>query len=413
MKLTKRAWLVVFVAVGLLLRLGLAIKLGLNEPPPPGSDQQEFDTYAWNLTQGRGYRGLSPDVTDRDHLTAYRVPGTSAAWALLYRVFGHRYDVVRSFHCVIGALTVLLVYGIARRCFGDGVAVLACAIFAVYPIALLYSVDLVSEPLATLWLLWFVFASLQFAEKPTFIRLVWAGSLLGLSMLTRASTVFMVPLAGIWALWQFRKRPRELALALGVPAVSVLTLMPWAVRNYRLFGKFIPLSTQGGSALLQGNNDIVATNPVYYGFSIWDTKINDNIARELKAPNNEYERDRVAHRLAIEWLKEHREMWGYLVQAKFRRSWTPFLQQSSKARRLGMLLIWGPIFVLFAAAFFPTLIKFLRVGYGGWMLHLAIVHYAINSIVFFALARYRFPIEGLCIILACVSVTWLWDKVRT
>jgi hypothetical protein len=204
-----------------------------------------------------------------------------------------------------------------------------------------------------------------------------------------------------------------LALALGVPAVSVLTLMPWAVRNYRLFGKFIPLSTQGGSALLQGNNDIVATNPVYYGFSIWDTKINDNIARELKAPNNEYERDRVAHRLAIEWLKEHREMWGYLVQAKFRRSWTPFLQQSSKALRLGMLLIWGPIFVLFAAAFFPTLIKFLRVDYGGWMLHLAIVHYAINSIVFFALARYRFPIEGLCIILACVSVTWFWDKVRT
>src|ERR1041384_624263 len=91
---------------------------------------------------------------------------------------------------------------------------------------------------------------------------------------------------------------------------------------------------------------------------------------------------------------------------RFRRSWTPFLQQSSKARRLGMLLIWGPIFVLFAAAFFPTLIKFLRVGYGGWMLHLAIVHYAINSIVFFALARYRFPIEGLCIILACVSVPW-------
>src|SRR5947209_319419 len=98
MKLSPRAWLALFVSVGLLLRLGLAIKLGLNEPPKPGSDALEMDTYAWNLAQGRGYRGLSPDVTDQDHLTAYRVPGTSVSWAVLYRLFGHRYDVVRIFH---------------------------------------------------------------------------------------------------------------------------------------------------------------------------------------------------------------------------------------------------------------------------------------------------------------------------
>jgi 4-amino-4-deoxy-L-arabinose transferase-like glycosyltransferase len=412
MKLSTRTWLAAFVAVGLSLRLGLAIKLGLNEPPPPGSDQHEFDTYAWNLAQGHGYRGLSPDVSDQDHLTAYRVPGTSVSWAVLYQLFGHRYDVARIFHCIVGAFTVLLVYGIGRRCFDERVAVLASALFAVYPVALLYSVDLVSEPLATLWLLWFVYASLQFAEKPTFGRAVWAGLLLGCSLLTRASSVFMVPLVGIWALWQFRKRPRELGLALCIPVVSVLTLLPWTARNYRVFGKFIPLSTQGGSALLQGNNDIVATNPAYYGFSVWDTKINDDITRQLKAPNEEYERDRTAQRLAIEWLKEHRDKWGYLVQAKFRRSWTPFLQQPSRSRRLGMLVIWGPILVLFAASFFPTLMRFLREGHSGWMIHLAILHYAINSIIFFALVRYRYPIEALCVILACATVVWVSDKLR-
>jgi 4-amino-4-deoxy-L-arabinose transferase-like glycosyltransferase len=411
MKLSTRTWLALFVALGLMLRLGLAVKMGLNEAPRPGSDQHEFDTYAWNLAQGHGYRGLSPDVDDKNHLTAYRVPGTSAAWAALYLIFGHRYDVVRVFHCVVSALTILLVFGIGRRAFDAPVAWLASATFTVYPVALLFSVDLVSEPLATLWLLWFVYASLQFVEHPTLGRAVWAGLLLGLSMLTRASSVFMMPLVGAWVLWQFRNRRRELVVALCIPVVAGLTLVPWVMRNYSLFGKFIPLSTQGGSALLQGNNDFVATNPAYYGFCIWDTKINDDITRQLKAPDNEYERDRVAQRLAIDWLKTHRDKWWYLVQAKFRRSWTPVLQQNSKARRLGMLIMWGPILVLFAASFFPTLIQFLRAGDGGWLLHLAIFHYAINSIVFFGLVRYRYPIEGLCVILASVSAVWMWKKI--
>ena len=35
------------VGLGFLLRLGLAIALGINEPPEPQSDSQQYDTYAW------------------------------------------------------------------------------------------------------------------------------------------------------------------------------------------------------------------------------------------------------------------------------------------------------------------------------------------------------------------------------
>ena len=164
--------------------------------------------------------------------------------------------------------------------------------------------------------------------------------------------------------------------------------------------------------LFRSNNDFVVTNPAYYGYFVWDTKINDEVTRQLKAPNDEYERDRVANRLAIGWLKTHRDKWWYLAQAKFRRSWTPFLQQPSRGKRLLYLATWGPILVLFVVSFFPTLIGFLRDGSSGWIIHLAIVQYAINCIIFAALARYRVPIEGLCIIFACVSALWLWDKLR-
>ncbi len=99
---SSRNLLLAILLVGLLARLGFCIVSGFNRPTEAGSDALEMDTYAWNVAQGRGYRGLSPDVTDQDHLTADRPPGTSLVWAGVYKLAGHRYDAVRLLHCALG-----------------------------------------------------------------------------------------------------------------------------------------------------------------------------------------------------------------------------------------------------------------------------------------------------------------------
>jgi len=404
--------LLAMLVLGFALRLGLGIALGLNAAPKPGTDDKEYDTYAWNLAQGRGYRGMSPDVADRDHLTAYRPPGPSLVWAGVYLAFGHRYDAVRVLHCLLGAGTTLLVYGIGRRCFGDTVGLLAAAINTVYPIALLYSTELGSEPLGIVWLLWYVLACLQFASRPSLSRGTAAGLLLGLSLLTRANTVLMLPLTVIWALWQFRGQGRLLAMSLAIPVLAMAMLVPWTIRNYRVFGEFIPFSTMGGSVLLQGNNRLVATVPEYWGYSVWDTAIPE-YRDALKAPNDEVKRDRVARSLAIRWLRDNPEKWWYLVKAKFARSWTPFLQpQTARLYRLGMLVSWGPLLVLFALAFVPTLVIFLRERHPGWLIHLTILHFTLNTVIFFGNSRYRYPIEPLCMILAAQTLVFCVCRLR-
>ena len=204
------------------------------------------------LAQGRGYRGLSPDVADQDHLTAYRAPGTSVVWAGLYALFGHRYDVVRVFHGVVGAAGVVLVFGIGRRCFGASTGLVAAAIWAVMPTALHSSASLLAEPLGTVWLLAHVWALLLLAERPGWGRAGISGALLGAAILTRPNFVLLVPLEALWALWQFRGHWGSALRALAVPLVGVLALAPWTARNYVRFGHFIPLTTSGGSALLQG-----------------------------------------------------------------------------------------------------------------------------------------------------------------
>ncbi len=408
---TRRA-LFGLVALGLVLRLALAVALGIDRPPAFGTDQYEYDDYAWNVAQGRGYRGISPDVADRDHLTAYRPPGTSLAWAALYYTFGHRYEAVRIAHCAAGAATILLVFGIGRRCYGEGVGLMGAGLFAVYPISWLYSVELLSEALGTFWLLGFVLAALAFADRPGWPLALLAGSLMGLSALTRPNSVLILPLVGVWALWQFRRNPRALALSVLIPVVMAATMTPWVIRNYRVFGEFIPFSTMGGSVLLQGNNRIVATEPKFAGYSVWDTEIPEYKAA-LEAPGDEVGRDKVARVLAVRWLKDNPAKWGYLLRSKFIRSWTPLLQpHSPRMYRLGMLLCWGPLLVLSAIALIPTLLRSIRAGTPDWLLHLAILHYAINSLIFFGNSRYRYPIEPICMVLSAWLASRIWQALR-
>lgn len=412
--LSQTKWvLLTVVVVGLLLRILIAIHGGLNTPPRPSSDQSEYDSYAWNLAQGKGYAGISPDVVDENgnllvHPTAYRAPGPSLLWGGLYAIFGHSYAAVRIVHCILGSLTILLIYNIGLRCFNAHVAMGAATIYSLWPTALFYSSDLVSEPLFTLLLSWHLLALLQFAEDPRWSKCILPSLLLGLSMLTRPNAVFMVPLTVIWGLVQFRKRTNYITLALAVPMLSLVTLGPWALRNYLAFSRFIPFSTGAGDVLLGGNNRIVVTDPKWAGFWVYPTTELSEYTRAIKSPNNEVERDQIERQLAFRWLKENPKYWGRLLWSKFHRGWTPFLQPTSpQLYRLGMLITWGPILILFCIAILPTLIHFLCVGHPGWILHLAVLHFQLTALVFWGSNRFRFPIEGVCIILACAAIFYL------
>ena len=183
-------------------------------------------------------------------------------------------------------------------------------------------------------------------------------------------------------------------------------MTPWVVRNYLVFGKFIPLSTTGGSALLQGNNRLVVTDPRFYGYSVWDTEI-EEYRDALRSAGDEVERDRRAKEFGVRWLADNQDRWGFLAWQKFARSWTPVLEHNpSILIRTAYLLTWGPVLVLFVLALVPTLVTSLRDHTPTWLLHLAILHYVVNSVVFFANVRYRAPIEPLCFVLAA------WTLVR-
>jgi 4-amino-4-deoxy-L-arabinose transferase-like glycosyltransferase len=347
-----------------------------------------------------------------EHPTAYRAPGTSVLWAGLYLSFGHRFSVVRVSQCVLDTLTILLVFGIGRKVFSNKVALVAATIYTVWPTALLYSSSLGSEPLYTFLFCCFILVSLQFAERPSWPLAIAAGVLLGLAMQTRGNAVLMLALMVPWSVWQFRRAPRQMVRGLAIALVALVMLVPWTIRNYEVFHSFIPFETGGGDVLLGSYNRIVASDPNEYGYWIYPTSELPEYRNQITAPNNEVIRDHVETQLAMQWARNHPETWWYLGESRFRRSWSPFLQpQSPKLYRVAMLMSWGPVLVLFALGFFPSAIYFLRTNNPGWLLHLGVLHFVMTALIFWGASRFRYPVEGLCIILASATLVWLCEKI--
>jgi 4-amino-4-deoxy-L-arabinose transferase-like glycosyltransferase len=414
-----RMFLVALVCVGFFVRFAVAIHIGLSAPPKPGSDAAEYDSYAWNLAQGRGYRGISPDVKNADgklleHPSAYRAPGTSTFWAGLYRFSGHRFEVLRIAECVLGALTILLIYAIGRRCFDENVALLAAAICTLWPTSLLYSNELGSEPLYAFLFCWFIQAALRFAERPNWLNAGAAGLLLGLAMLTRSNAVLMVVLLIPWVLWQFRGTPKVQVRGVAISVIAMATLIPWIVRNYQVFHSIIPFETGGGDVALGSYNRVVATDPRYYGYWVYPTSELPEYREQITSSNNELLRDHVELQLALQWMRQHPDKSWYLVKMRFIRSWTPFLESNSpKLYRIGMLASWGPVLLLVAFGFFPAGYMFLHDCHPGWILHLGIMHFVLTALIFWGASRFRYPVEGLCIILASAAVVWITKQISS
>ena len=402
MEYRRRLFLGLLILIGLAARLGVAnaVHDGLNAAPIPGSDAFEYANYAWNLSQGRGYRGISPGVRDKDHLTAYRPPGTSVVWAGIYRVIAptplseHRHAVVRILHCVIGALTTLLVYFVGEACFGrsvPSVPLLAASLYTVWPASLVYSGELLSEPLGTFLLMAYVAVSLSFAATPTTLRSHSCrfdprhGDPRSAQRSTHGSTFTLVGTMAV------PRCPEGSAAGVLIPVVALLALMPWAVRNYTVFNAFVPISTGGGDVLLGANNDVVASDPNFYGYWIWPGDI-PQYAHAIATPNDEIVRDRIGTRLALEWLKQHPNQWLRLAWARIRRAWTPLLQPSAPTTyRVASLVFWGPVLLLMALSLLPTLVCALRRGEPTWLLHLVVLHVVVGAVVFWGSSSLSLP----------------------
>lgn len=189
--------------------------------------------------------------------TGWVMPGYPTLLAVCRVAVGDSTVAIQLVQCVLGALTCVFIARIAAALFGRTAGWVAGVIAAVY-YELVFSVSgIMSESLYTCLvaaMLWALVDAVK-SGAGSLARFASAGLLFGAAALVRpqAFGAAMV-LAGIMAMTAMRAPGRRAVEGAVFAGTCVAVLIPWAVRNDRVLGRFTLLSTESGYALWLGNN---------------------------------------------------------------------------------------------------------------------------------------------------------------
>jgi len=236
MKLNLKKLFIIFI-LAVILRLFFAF---IYPQFPVAFDAQGYDALGWNIASGKGF------VTDDGNPVVERSPGYPFFLAGLYKIFGHSHNYVRFFQIIVSLFTLVFIFLLARDIFGDRVAFVSAFIGATYPPFLSYSGLLLTENLFTFCLISFMyFAWLAIKEKKKVFSFL-AGLIIGYGILVREEAVVFLPVFFLVGFICFRKDLKKIMLLI---LVAICVIAPWTIRNYKVFNKFVLVSSQGGSTL--------------------------------------------------------------------------------------------------------------------------------------------------------------------
>jgi len=194
------------------------------------ADAVVYDASALSMLSGHGY-------AFKGKLTADKAPGYSAFLAGVYAVFGHRYFVVYLLQGLMTCLTcgavVLLGYSATRR---KAPAALAALGLAIYPPLMQSDVSILNDSLFG----FVAFALTLILAYGVASRKLWVwalgGIVLGFALYIRPTAVAFPAIFLALALWRGWTPARAIGASAILVVITGLVLLPWAVRNYRVFG---------------------------------------------------------------------------------------------------------------------------------------------------------------------------------
>jgi 4-amino-4-deoxy-L-arabinose transferase-like glycosyltransferase len=172
----------------------------------------------------------------------------------IYGILGE--DVLRAtiVQALLGGLTVFLLIALTSMLLDWRTALVAGLVGAVYPGFIWLPRLLLSENLSLFLLMLTLVTIALYLRTSRIFWIIAFGAICGINSLVRGANL-LLPIAIALGLLIVRWKSRSVnwnqfvAPVLVMTLAFVLTLMPWAIRNYRVFHQLIPVATQDGLTL--------------------------------------------------------------------------------------------------------------------------------------------------------------------
>ncbi len=186
----------------------------------------------------------------------YIVAGIFKVWGI-YSDLSHM--IIQVLNYIFSALTIIPIYCAARRTFGEAVAVGASWFWVFLPTSLIFPLTWIWDTsMAALFLALIFWATLAMQEAHTTWPWAGYGALWAIGALVNPAVLSLFPFLVGWVIWESRRDGAPwIKFSSAMILVFAISLTPWTVRNYRVFGKFIVLRSNFGLELWLGNNPSV------------------------------------------------------------------------------------------------------------------------------------------------------------
>lgn len=198
-------------------------------------------------------KGMLTD-SDTNKPTAAEMPGHAVMLAGCMKVFGYDNGVVafRVVQACLQALSIFLLFLIGTTVFNGTVAILACVLSSFYVADIVSTGLIMMEVACKFLLLLLIYISIYAVKTKKTGYYIWGGLVWGIACLVRPTiATFPVVIFGLWLIQRYSFK-EMLKYTLVTSAVFAMVMMPWWIRNYRAFDRFIPLALASGNPFLQG-----------------------------------------------------------------------------------------------------------------------------------------------------------------
>ncbi|MBX3396468.1 MAG: tetratricopeptide repeat protein [Phycisphaerae bacterium] len=282
MRRTDGYLLIGVLIVGAALRIGYLAEFARGPDfASPGVDAEFHDYWARGMATGDWTPPADYENPNIQGTPFLRPPGYPYFLAAIYRCFGTGYLMPRVVQMALGLAGAALAFIVGRRWFGRVTGAVWAALMAVYWAFIYFEAEFHAPVLMIFLTLTLTFAMGRWAEKPSPGRAALSGVLFGLSALVLPNVLLFGPFAFGWMLFVTRRRAaapptailndhgrtacredvpvspflRGLLHAIVFSVAAAAAISPATIRNYRVCGQFIPITTNAGINLYIGNHD--------------------------------------------------------------------------------------------------------------------------------------------------------------
>ena len=312
--------------------------------------QQETGNIAYALAEGKGFSDVFRTETGP---TAWLAPVYPLLVAAMFKLFGVL--TARAFFACV-ALNILFSSGACvpifysgKRIGGLGVASGGAWLWALFPNGVLMPFEWIWDTsLSALLAATLLWATLALAESERFRDWCVYGLLWGLSLMTNPALGALLPFLLGWAGWARRdSEGRRFAWKRAALAASIAALccVPWTIRNYVAFHRFVPLRSNLPFELWLGNNDIFDEHARNGRRSITRT---EEARRYAQLGETAYMQEK--WQLATTFMKSHADLELRLAGRKFAGFWMGTDSPLKNFRETNSSLIKGILFTSFFTA---------------------------------------------------------------